>query len=581
MRKIDRISVVGAVLTLVGVAIVWRMINIQQEGKFLVEEAYYTEEVKPERGTIYDRDGHVLAGNKLVYEVGVQLNQVSGASGAEAIAKQTSELLGLDYDKVLKYASMSPEEAGAGYIVVGDFVDPGKIAKIEKEQNRREANGDISLNGLYWFSHLKRSYPEEKLASNILGFYAFWDRQAGGSHFGIEAEYDDLLAGKSETVVRYLNPSETTATPFIPPGSNMVLTLDREIQAMAERIIDARTKSTGAVSGTIIITDPETGEILAMAVNPRIDPNQYEKESSLLTEGSSYNRAVDVNFEPGSVFKVITMAAALDAGVVEPDTVFLDEGAIAVGGYTIYNWDREAWGQQTMLGCMQHSLNVCLSWIAVERLGASTFYDYLGRFGIGKRTNIDLAGELVYPLSVPGDSTWAEVNLATNSFGQGLAITPIQMITAVGAVANDGVMMAPHMLKEVVSADQHIVIQPRVIGNPISAETAKELTEMLTVSLEEEASDALVYGYRMAGKTGTAEIAVEGQGYVTNLTNASFIGWGPSDDPKFVVYIWLEKPTQSMWGSIVAAPIFSEVVSELVVLMDLPMDTSSDYLAAE
>ncbi len=580
-KRFDRISFIGVFLTLISLLVVYRMIDIQEEGKFLVEEAVYTEEIQPERGIIYDTDGHILAGNKLVYEVGVQLNQVAGATGAEEIAKQTSDLLGLDYEKVKSYAQMNESEVGTGYLVVGDFVDPKNITKIETEQNHREDSNDTSLNGLYWFSHLKRNYPEDDLASNLLGFYAFWDRQNGSPHFGIEEEYNDLLAGKSEMVTYHLNPSETTAVPDIPPGSNLVLTIDREIQSMAERIIDSRTKSTGSTSGTIVIMDPETGEILAMAVSPRINPNKYEQESSLLTEGGSYNRVIDVNFEPGSVFKVITMAAALDAGVVTPDTEFLDEGAIEVGGYTIYNWDREAWGLQTMTGCMQHSLNVCLSWISTQRLGATAFYDYLDRFGIGHRTNIDLAGELVYPVSKPGDSTWSEVNLATNSFGQGLAITPIQLISAISAAANDGKIMAPHVLKEVISADQRIVIQPRVVANPISAETAHTLTDMLTTSLLEEASDSLVDGYNIAGKTGTAEIAVGNQGYITNLTNASFIGWGPSEDPKFIVYIWLEKPTQSMWGSIVAAPVFSEVVQELVVLMDLPPNSEQNELATE
>ena len=581
MKKFDRISFVGVVITLIGVLIVYRLISIQKEGKFLVEEAIYSEVIKPDRGIIYDRDGHILAGNKLVYEVGVELNQVDEVNGAETIAKETSDLLGLDYDTVKNYASREFDATKARYLVLGDFIDPDKIAKINAEKNQRQSKYDTSLNGLYWFPHLKRNYPEDDLASNILGFYSFWDRLEGSPHFGIEEEYEDMLAGVPETVTYHLNPSEITAIPDIPPGANLVLTIDREIQSMAERIIDHKTESSGAVSGTILIMDPETGEILAMAVTPRINPNKYEKSGSLLTESSSYNRAIDVNFEPGSVFKIFTMAAALDAQVVEPTTPFLDEGSISVGGYTIYNWDREAWGPQTMLGCMQHSLNVCLSWVAVEKLGAATFYDYLNRFGIGHRTNIDLAGEQVYPLSVPGDSTWSEVNLATNSFGQGLAITPIQLVTAASAIANDGKMMAPHVLKEVVSADQHIVIQPRVIGNPISADTAHELTDMLTTSLEEEASDALVDGYSLAGKTGTAEIAVGDQGYITNLTNASFIGWGPSDDPKFIVYIWLEKPTSSMWGSIVAAPIFSEVVQELVVLMELPPDSVREKLALE
>jgi len=224
-----------------------------------------------------------------------------------------------------------------------------------------------------------------------------------------------------------------------------------------------------------------------------------------------------------------------------------------------------------MVGCLQHSLNVCLAAVAVDKLGADQFYGYLDRFGIGHRTNIDLSGERVYPLSIPGDSGWADVNLATNAFGQGLAVTPIQMVAAISSIANDGKMMSPHVLKQVASAEQQINIHPRVVATPISAETAHTLTEMLARSLELEASSALVDGYRVAGKTGTAEIAVEG-GYETQLTNTSFVGWGPVDDPKFLVYIWLEKPTSSKWGSIVAAPIFRKVTTELVTLMNLPPD---------
>ena len=284
-----------------------------------------------------------------------------------------------------------------------------------------------------------------------------------------------------------------------------------------------------------------------------------------------FNRSVDYPFEPGSVFKVLTMAAALDSGTVQPDTPFVDTGVIEVGGLKIYNWDRSAWGPQTMLGCMQHSLNVCLSWVALQ-VGADNFYSYLKAFGIGRRTNIDLAGESLWPLAVPGDGNWYESSLATNSFGQGLSTTPVQLVTAVGAIANDGVMMAPHVLLGFVENGKQYNTNPQVVGTPIKKETAQILTGMLTISLEEEASDALVEGYRVAGKTGTAEIAIPGKGYVTNMTNASFIGWGPSDDPKFVVYIWLEEPKTAPWGSVVAAPIFSQVVEKLVVLMDIPPD---------
>jgi cell division protein FtsI/penicillin-binding protein 2 len=179
---------------------------------------------------------------------------------------------------------------------------------------------------------------------------------------------------------------------------------------------------------------------------------------------------------------------------------------------------------------------------------------------------------------VPGDSGWYEVNLGTNSFGQGIATTPLQMITAIGAVANHGKMMAPHVLKSVIENGEQYNNPPQVIGTPITAETANTLNEMLATSLEKEASNALVAGYRVAGKTGTAEIPGPG-GYLASATNASFVGWGPVDDPRFIIYVWLEQPQSSQWGSVVAAPLFSELASNLTILLDLPPDSVRQGLA--
>ncbi|HEY5668858.1 MAG TPA: penicillin-binding transpeptidase domain-containing protein, partial [Anaerolineales bacterium] len=236
----------------------------------------------------------------------------------------------------------------------------------------------------------------------------------------------------------------------------------------------------------------------------------------------------------------------------------------------IYNWNRAAWGPQNMMGCLQHSLNVCLAWVSSE-LGAKDFYSYLRAFGIGHLTGVDMAGEMPGRLKLPGDADWYDADLGTNAFGQGVAVTPLQLAVASAAIANDGKLMAPHIVKAVVKDNQQFDTQPRLIGMPISSKTANTLTEMLASSLEKEASDALVEGYRVAGKTGTAEIPTP-YGYSSSATNASFVGWGPVDDPMFLVYIWLEKPTTSPWGSVVAAPVFQQVVERLVVLMEIPPD---------
>jgi cell division protein FtsI/penicillin-binding protein 2 len=210
---------------------------------------------------------------------------------------------------------------------------------------------------------------------------------------------------------------------------------------------------------------------------------------------------------------------------------------------------------------MKYSLNVCLASKAIE-LGSETYYKYLLRFGIGQLTGIDLAYEESGILRLPGDKNWFESDLGTNAFGQALAVTPVQMIMAISAMANDGQMVYPHVMRAMVTNGVQTTPPYLAVDMPVSAETAHEMTEMLSVSLEEESSVALVPGYRVAGKTGTAEIP----------THASFVGWGPVDDPKFLVYVWLEKPTSSIWGSVVAAPVFREVFTEAVRLYNVPPD---------
>lgn len=570
-----RYTMLGILMTATAAFIVVQMARIQtspQAEVFRNQGTSYSgswRTITPARGLIYDRWGNLLAGNQTVYEVGVELAFVENP---QTIALALNAVVGADYNAVFAAAS-KPASKTSVYAVLADFVTEEQKARLQQfSLEMNSAYGDSkdgsrpSLAGLRFLPHLQRSYPEKDLASNVLGFVG----REGTGYFGVEEKYNDLLSGISQTVWVSFDPNRVEELPEVPNGASLILTIDRQIQSEVEEILDAALVETGSEAGTILVMDPKTGEILAMATTPRLDVNQYWRYGETFTGETPFNRAVSKAYEPGSVFKVLTMAAALDSGAVSRETPFLDTGVIEIGGIYIRNWNSGAWGPQDMLGCMQHSLNVCLAWVASE-VGTNRFYSYLQAFGIGQLTGIELAGEVRGRLKLPGDSDWYEADLATNSFGQGVSATPVQMLMAVSALANEGKMVTPRILRSVIDKGRQYNTSPQIVGMPISTEAARTLSEMLAVSLETESSVALVEGYRVAGKTGTAEIPTP-YGYTSNQTHASFLGWGPVDEPHFLVYIWLEKPETSPWGSVVAAPVFSRVVERLVVLMNLPPD---------
>jgi cell division protein FtsI/penicillin-binding protein 2 len=570
-----RFTTLGLLMTTIASFIIVQMVRIQtspQAEVFRNQGEIYAgnwQTIQPERGMIYDRWGNLLAGNTTVYEFGGEVARVKNPS---TIALALNAVVGSDYSTVFTAASQQPSRTSV-YAVLANFVTEEQKTRLERFAEEMEAayfgKNDAdqpSLAGLRYRPHLQRNYPERDLASNILGFVS---RESRG-YFGIEEKFNDLLSGVPRVVWVSFDPSKVEELPEIPNGASLILTIDREIQAEVEAILDNALVRTGSEAGTILVMDPKTGEILAMSTTPRLDLNEYWRYGDIFPGETPFNRAVSKAYEPGSVFKVMTMAAALDHGTVTPSTTFNDTGTIEIGGIYIRNWNWGAWGTQDMLGCMQHSLNVCLAWVAKE-LGANSFYRYMQEFGFGRLTGIELAGEASGRLKRPGDSDWYEADLATNSFGQGLSATTVQMVMATSAIANDGKMVTPRILRAVIDKGRQYNTSPQIAGLPISLETARTLSEMLATSLETESSEALVDGYRIAGKTGTAEIPTP-TGYSSTLTHASFVGWGPVDDPKFMVYIWLEKPEISPWGSVVAAPVFREVVERLVIHLDLPPD---------
>jgi cell division protein FtsI/penicillin-binding protein 2 len=570
-----RFTTLGVLLSALAGFIVLQMVRIQispQAEVFRSQGEVYAgnwRTIQPARGQIYDRLGNLLAGNITVYEVGVELAFVENPS---TIALALNAVTGADYEDVFAAASREPSSEAVFAVLANNVTEEQKLRLEQFTKEMNLAYGDSqdqnspSLAGLVFTPQLQRSYPEKALASNILGFV----NQEGKGFFGIEEKFDDLLAGESQTVWIPRDPNRVEELPQIPPGASLILTIDRAIQSEVEEILDSAIEEHGAEAGTILVIDPRNGDIIAMATTPRLDLNEYWRYGEVFQGETPFNRAVSKAYEPGSVFKVLTMASALDSDTVNPNTPFLDTGSIEVGGTVIRNWDSGAWGPQDMLGCMQHSLNVCLAWIATQ-VGAKTFYNYMQEFGMGHLTGVDLAGENPGRLKRPGDADWYEADLGTNSFGQGIAATPVQMVMAISAIANDGQMVTPRILKAIVDNGRQYNTSPQIAGMPISDDTAHELTELLATSLEVESSIALVEGYRVAGKTGTAEIPTP-FGYTSNQTNASFVGWGPVSDPRFLVYVWLEKPTSAPWGSVVAAPVFRQVVERLVVLMDIPPD---------
>lgn len=564
----------------VGLSIMMRAVSLQTNSltaQQLIEagqaKGLDTKRVERPRGNIYDAYGNVLAANSITYEIGLDLTKENIST--ETVAAQISAMFGSDYNTLL--ATIANAQINhLSRATLQRYASPEKYAEIlqkQKEYADLAANSDskvvrgTSLEGVDGIPMMARTYPEGAVAANVLGSFPYWEGASAQGYYGVEGAYHDMLTSPPQQLDIPNNPLKMAELAELQSGDDLVLTIDRSIQINMEQILDNAVEKWDAEGGVILVMDPHTGEMLAMASTPRQGHNTLSSSLKL------YDLSISALYEPGSVFKVLTMAAALDAGLVTPDSTYVDTGVFYHGGYPIYNWDRAGHGEVSMTTCMELSLNVCLAHLAVDVLKPEKFYEYIQAFGIGRKTGIDLKGEAVYPLDLPGDENYFDVDLATNSFGQGVALTPVQMMTAISAVANDGKIMVPHVLKARIHNGVRYDTHPQVMAQPISSATARTLSSMLAVALENEASAAVVEGYRLAGKTGTAEVPSETTGgYKDGIINASFVGWGPIDDPRFLVYIWLQEPKEADWASESAAPVFAEVVKSLVVSLRLPPD---------
>jgi cell division protein FtsI/penicillin-binding protein 2 len=345
---------------------------------------------------------------------------------------------------------------------------------------------------------------------------------------------------------------------------------------LAESELQLAMTETSATGGTIIIMNPRSGDILGMASLPSFDPNAYQASNA----NDWRNSAISEQYEPGSIMKVLTIAGALDSGTITPQWTYNDQGSLDVGGITVENWDRKAHGVVDTQGILVQSLNVGAATVSLD-MGPTNFYNRMLKFGMGRLTGVNLEGEATGTMHIPGDSDWSESNLGTNAFGQGLAATPLQMITAISAIANDGLMMQPNIVQKIVTGDQTIPAQPIALGRPITAETAHIVRDMMIAVVRDGLdSDAQLAGYTVAGKTGTAEIPTP-VGYRSDAWIMTFVGFLPADDPQVIVLIKLDEPTTGRWASQVVAPIFRRLAERLVVLMEIPSDDVRLALTAQ
>jgi len=418
---------------------------------------------------------------------------------------------------------------------------------------------ELKLKGIGFQDQDYRYYPEKGLGGQIFGFWGFVDNDRRGS-YGLEGYFEDVLSGENGQIkserdawgnVIALGKSQIKEKV---DGADLVLTINRSIQYVACQSLKKSIDKHKAKSGTIIVMDPKTGAILAMCSFPDYDPENYSKVSNISVFN---NKAIFDAWEPGSIFKPITMAAAINEGKVSPDSTYVDTGVVDYGKYQIRNFENKTYGLQTMTNVLEFSLNTGVIH-AMRQIGAKTFSEYVRRFGFGQLTGIEMSKEM--PGNISNLDLKGEINTATITFGQGISVTPIQMITAFSAIINGGKLMKPYIVSQIIRGDDVEVIKPQEVRQVVSAKTSVTMKGMLVSVVENgHVKSAQLSGWRVGGKTGTAQIHDDKGGYKKDEIIGSFVGFAPFADPKVAILVRVDEPLEGKLGEAVAVPVFKEV----------------------
>lgn len=517
-----------------------------------------------DRGEIYDRNGKILATNITTTSLVLIPNQIQNK---EEVAEKLSKILNSDYEDMLAHVSkktsierVHPEGRQLSYDIA---------SKID----------ELGYDGVYLVKESKRYYPYGSVLSHVLGYVGI-DNQGLS---GLELTYDDYLTGKNGAIKYFsdgkgnrLELSEVYEEPQ--DGIDLQLTIDLDIQLAAERELDNIMSKYTPEHALILAMDPDTGEVLAMASRPNFDPNNYQDYT---TETINQNLPIWMTYEPGSTFKIMTLATSLEEQTVNLfEDTYYDDGSVNVDGATIHCWKSGGHGAQTFLEVVENSCNPGFVELG-QRLGTNTLMSYINNFGFGAKTGIDLNGEsngILFNIDKMGP-----VELATTSFGQGISVTPIQQVTAVSAAINGGTLYEPFLVKEMLEPETNSVIytkEPVMRRKVISEETSKLVRYALeSVVANGSGRSAYIENYRVGGKTGTAQKVQNGV-YMDGDYILSFIGFMPADDPEIVVYVAIDHPQGvTQYGGVVAAPIAKSVLETAISVLDI--EPSSEGMEKE
>lgn len=512
-----------------------------------------SQKIYPERGKIYDVNNHLLVTNQTKYLVYAEPKKI-----------EKKNYIVRDLEKVLEIGEATIEaklDLSKDWVRVKSGVSKDKKDEISK----------LHINGIGFQEEQYRAYPEASLSAHLLGFVGKNKSGEDIGYFGIEGYYEKELTGlagmmKSERDLLGRPIFIGTQEKVDPQnGGDLILTIDSAVQTLVKKKLLKGLETYEAKEGCVIVADPNTMKIMSMVCLPDFDPDQYY----LFSEDLFKNAAISNLYEPGSTFKPLVVAVAIEEKAIKPDDFMQEDGPITIGEYTIRTWNDKYEGKISMTRVLEKSSNVGMVYIG-SKLGNDKLYQYLKKYRFGKETGIDLQGETSGYLKDQKD--WYPIDYSTVSFGQGIAVTPIQMIRAFTALINGGNLLKPYVVDKVVTNNNERKQEATVVSKVISDRTSQIIKKMLVSTVENgELKWLKPIGYKIGGKTGTAQIPIKGH-YDESKTIASFIGFAPADKPKFIALVIVREPKASQWGSETAAPIFFDIAKELLLYYNIAPD---------